>query len=220
MPRLVFLLGEDTEGPGAMFADLEYGARQQAFRVRLAESGVTTATVTSTGELETALLQALTALPRPEQHGSHTISAHDRSQAFPSPRAPVTVLRALPRDTAAFTDRDDELAQLVQAATRAAERDVIVYAINGMPGVGKTAYAVHAAHLLADKFPDGQLFVRLHAHTPGHRPVDPAAALASLCLKCAIHFVPLLRKAWLIEKLIHIYLTRGTWWTVKTFRGT
>src|SRR3954465_3743980 len=67
MPRLVFLLGEDTLGPAAMFADLEYGPHQQAFRGRLAESGVTTATVSSPGELETAVLQALTALPRAEQ---------------------------------------------------------------------------------------------------------------------------------------------------------
>src|SRR3954471_18444020 len=70
MPRLVFLLGEDTEGPAAMFADREYGARQQAFRVRLAGSGVTTATVTSPGGLETAVLQALTALPRPKQRSA------------------------------------------------------------------------------------------------------------------------------------------------------
>src|SRR6187397_547740 len=70
IPRLVFLLGEDTEGPAAMFSDLEYGARQHTFRSRLAGSGVTTATVTSPGELETALLQALTALARPEQRPS------------------------------------------------------------------------------------------------------------------------------------------------------
>src|SRR4051794_11038854 len=77
MPRLVFLLGEDTEGPATMFADLEYGARQHAFRVRLAGSGVTTATVTSPAELETAVLQALTALPRPEQQRSVRTAAAD-----------------------------------------------------------------------------------------------------------------------------------------------
>src|SRR5215208_2601792 len=70
IPRLVFLLGEDTEGPAAMFGDLEHGARQHTFRSRLASSGVTTATVTSPGELEIALLQALTTLPRPEPHPS------------------------------------------------------------------------------------------------------------------------------------------------------
>src|SRR3982751_5446508 len=75
MPRLVFLLGEDTEGPAALFADLEYGARQQAFRDRLADSGVTTATATSPAELETAVLQALTALPRPGRQSVPTGAA-------------------------------------------------------------------------------------------------------------------------------------------------
>jgi tetratricopeptide (TPR) repeat protein len=51
-----------------------------------------------------------------------------------------------------------------------------------MAGIGKTTLAVHAAHQLAGRFPDGQLFLPMHAHTPGQRPVDPADALASLLL--------------------------------------
>jgi tetratricopeptide (TPR) repeat protein len=51
-----------------------------------------------------------------------------------------------------------------------------------MAGIGKTTFAVHAAHRLAGGFPDGQFFLPLHAHTAGQRPVDPADALASLLL--------------------------------------
>jgi hypothetical protein len=47
-----------------------------------------------------------------------------------------------------------------------------------MAGVGKTTFAVHAAHRLTATFPDGQFFLPLHAHTPGRSPVDPADALA------------------------------------------
>ena len=49
-----------------MFRDTEYGERQEAFRTRLADCGLTIATVTSPGELEAALLQALIYLPRPQ----------------------------------------------------------------------------------------------------------------------------------------------------------
>jgi hypothetical protein len=45
---------------------------------------------------------------------------------------------------------------------------------------------VHAAHRLAERFPDGQFFLPLHAHTPGQRPVDPADALASLLLTAGL----------------------------------
>jgi tetratricopeptide (TPR) repeat protein len=57
---------------------------------------------------------------------------------------------------------------------------VAIHAIGGMPGVGKTSLAVHAAHLLKDRFPDRQLFLSLHAHTPGQDPVTSGAALAGL----------------------------------------
>jgi tetratricopeptide (TPR) repeat protein/DNA-binding XRE family transcriptional regulator len=90
--------------------------------------------------------------------------------------------RTLPRDTSGFTGRTAELARLTAglADTAATGGVVGIHAIGGMAGIGKTTLAVHAAHRLAGQFPDGQIFLPLHAHTPGQRPVDPADALASL----------------------------------------
>jgi tetratricopeptide (TPR) repeat protein/transcriptional regulator with XRE-family HTH domain len=96
--------------------------------------------------------------------------------------------RTLPRDIASFTGRRRELQELVDAAIGAAESGGIVgiHAIGGMAGVGKTAFAVHAAHRLADRFPDGQIFLPLHGHTPGQQPAGPADALASLLLTIGV----------------------------------
>jgi tetratricopeptide (TPR) repeat protein len=80
---------------------------------------------------------------------------------------------SLPADTAAFTGRRREIARLVAAGPG-------VQAIAGMPGVGKTALAVHVAHRLRDAFPDGQIFVNLHGHTAGRPAADPAEVLATL----------------------------------------
>ena len=55
-----------------------------------------------------------------------------------------------------------------------------------MAGVGKTAFAVHAAHQLAGRYPGGQIFLPLHGHTPGRAPADPADALASLLLTAGV----------------------------------
>ena len=63
VPRLVFLLSEEAEGPAALFTDLEHGARQHAFRTGLVDSGVTVVSVTTPGELEAAVLHALVQLP-------------------------------------------------------------------------------------------------------------------------------------------------------------
>ena len=94
----------------------------------------------------------------------------------------------MPRDISSFTGRDAELSRLLAALADVADDggDAGIYAIDGMAGAGKTALAVHAAHRLASRFPDGQYFVALHAHTPGQRPVDPADALASLLLTAGV----------------------------------
>ena len=96
--------------------------------------------------------------------------------------------RTLPRDTASFTGRQDELARLLDAIDGVAANGGVVgiHAIDGMAGIGKTTFAVHAAHRLAEAFPDGQFFLPLHAHTPGQRPVGPVDALASLLLTAGV----------------------------------
>jgi tetratricopeptide (TPR) repeat protein/transcriptional regulator with XRE-family HTH domain len=96
--------------------------------------------------------------------------------------------RSLPRDIGSFTGREPELARLLGTlAGVAADRGAPgICVIDGMPGVGKTTLAVHAAHRLAGNFPDGQFFLPLHAHTPGQRPVSPPDALASLLLTAGV----------------------------------
>jgi tetratricopeptide (TPR) repeat protein/transcriptional regulator with XRE-family HTH domain len=109
-------------------------------------------------------------------------TARGRPQA--NAPGPAGALRSLPRDVAIFTGRQRELQQLADASV--AGGVVGIHAIGGMAGVGKTAFAIHAAHHLARNFPDGQMFLLLNGHTPGRRPVDPADALAGLLLTVGV----------------------------------
>ena len=96
--------------------------------------------------------------------------------------APVVVPRQLSAKPRHFVGRRAELeslARLLDTAERAANA-VLISAIGGMPGVGKTALAVHWAHQVADQFPDGQLFVNLRGFDPAGVPVSPTAALRDL----------------------------------------
>ncbi|MFC4498271.1 MULTISPECIES: ATP-binding protein [Streptomyces] len=88
----------------------------------------------------------------------------------------------LPRDIDTFTGRDDELALLRSHVARAAGAATViaVHAIDGRPGVGKSAFVTHAAHRLAGRFPDGQLFIDLHGHSATQAPTPPSEALATL----------------------------------------
>ena len=86
----------------------------------------------------------------------------------------------LPRDVPAFTGRDDELARL---AALAGGGRVVVSAIGGTAGVGKTALAVHAAHQLLPGFPDGHLYMDLRGYTEGQDPAEPGEVL-EVFLRC------------------------------------
>ncbi|MEJ3657936.1 tetratricopeptide repeat protein [Actinomycetes bacterium KLBMP 9759] len=84
----------------------------------------------------------------------------------------VPVPRQLPAAVPLFTGRAAELAELAGAGGA-----VVITAIDGMAGVGKTALAVQLAHRSSAEFPDGQLFVDLHGHSDTAAPLDPGAAL-------------------------------------------
>ncbi|MCP2247206.1 DNA-binding transcriptional activator of the SARP family [Lentzea aerocolonigenes] len=83
----------------------------------------------------------------------------------------------LPGDIADFAGRADDLDEILAAVPSGC---VAITAIDGMAGIGKTTLAVRAAHRLASRFPDAQLFVDLHSHTAGVEPRTPADALLEL----------------------------------------
>jgi DNA-binding SARP family transcriptional activator len=87
----------------------------------------------------------------------------------------------LPRDTRDFTGRAGELRILLAAseAEGGATNALPVTVVHGMPGIGKTALAVHAAHRLCADYPDGQFYVDLRGYSI-EQPLDPAEALAVL----------------------------------------
>jgi DNA-binding SARP family transcriptional activator/tetratricopeptide (TPR) repeat protein len=93
--------------------------------------------------------------------------------APPQPSVQATP-RQLPASPQFFTGR---LRELVAVEEIQDTSTVVISAIDGMAGIGKTALAVHAAHRLADRYPDGQLFIDLHGHTEGMEPVEPVHAL-------------------------------------------
>jgi tetratricopeptide (TPR) repeat protein len=80
----------------------------------------------------------------------------------------------LPRDVPGFTGRDEELSRL---AGLAGGGRVVVSAIGGTAGVGKSALAVHAAHRLLPGFADGHLYADLRGYTAGQDPAEPGEVL-------------------------------------------
>lgn len=97
-----------------------------------------------------------------------------------TPSAPIP--HQLPMDVYAFTGRARELATLDALAFALPEeraRAVVVSAVSGTAGIGKTALTVHWAHQVASRFPDGQLYLDLRGYGP-EPPVEPADALARL----------------------------------------
>ncbi|HEY1914187.1 MAG TPA: tetratricopeptide repeat protein [Streptosporangiaceae bacterium] len=132
--------------------------------------------------------------PGPELTRAHErVLRQEDLPSVPAAQAAAVVPRQLPASVGGFVGRQEELATLtglVQAGQPGqadgpgsadgpgrAMSTVVISAIGGTAGVGKTALAVRWAHQVADQFPGGQLYVNLRGYDPG-QPVSAADALA------------------------------------------
>ena len=99
-------------------------------------------------------------------------SSSERTDSVPVPRQ-------LPAAPGYFAGRSAELAQLsaMAFAPDAGSNTVVVSAVGGAGGIGKTWLALHWAHRNLEKFPDGQLFVNLRGFDPTGRPTPPGEAV-------------------------------------------
>ncbi|WP_314221024.1 AfsR/SARP family transcriptional regulator [Streptomyces zaehneri] len=120
--------------------------------------------------------------PQPPAHAG--IPAQPPAEPRPDPnptRAPRTpappVPSQLPPGLPVFVGRT---AELREAEAQSANGTLVVSAVAGMAGVGKTAFAVHWARRIATRFPDGQLYLNLRGFDPVGLPVAPEHALRTL----------------------------------------
>jgi DNA-binding SARP family transcriptional activator/tetratricopeptide (TPR) repeat protein len=150
----------------ALYRDGQQAAAHAAYRtvrdVLIGELGVEPGQELRT--LQQQILQADPSLASPP-------AAPPDEPSSPGPPAPA-VRYSLPPDIPSFIGRDEETELVTSTGA--------ICAIDGLPGLGKTTLAIHCAHLLRPRFPDRQLFIDLHGHTPGQEPVSPEAALAGL----------------------------------------
>ncbi|MFB6977332.1 AfsR/SARP family transcriptional regulator [Streptomyces scopuliridis] len=105
-----------------------------------------------------------------------------RTVARPTGRIPDNIPRDIP-----WVGRRDELRRLTAALSETngpssglAGPVVTIEAIDGMGGVGKTSMAVHLAHQLHDRFPEGRIYLHLHGHAEDRAPLSAAHALNEL----------------------------------------
>jgi tetratricopeptide (TPR) repeat protein len=160
--------------------------------IALASTGRQAAALKLHEDLRRRLDEQLGVQPGPELTDAHLrVLRQDLPGVRPSPgrparpgqaASPLVVPKQLPAPVPHFAGRTAELEMLTALLEQAGRgtapaRAVVISAIGGTAGVGKTALAVHWSHRVAERFPDGQLYVNLHGYDPG-QPVTADAALA------------------------------------------
>ncbi|MDW5327962.1 AfsR/SARP family transcriptional regulator [Plantactinospora sp. KLBMP9567] len=141
-------------------------------------------------EVRRRLADDLGVAPGPALAAAHTALLHDE-EPTDRPTGPETVTvgaargapkpAQLPADLAEFTGRTAELSRLDGLLDRATRPPgpaaTVIAVVSGTAGVGKTSLAVHWAHQVAHRFPDGQLYVNLRGFDPAGPAVAPAEAV-------------------------------------------
>lgn len=114
-------------------------------------------------EVSRALAAAISPEPSPGEPTAQEATATQLLSGDLTPRADTTPAQ-LPADVWGFVGRREELQMLddtLESMASGSERGAAVVVVSGAAGVGKTALAVHWAHRVSDRFPDGQLYVNL-----------------------------------------------------------
>jgi tetratricopeptide (TPR) repeat protein len=133
-------------------------------------------------EVRDRLVEELGVDPGPELLAAHAALLHDgvvTSGTSTEPRPAARVPKQLPAEPHGFTGRTAQLSVLDGLLPESGPSGGVVRiaAISGTAGVGKTALAVHWAHRVRDRFPDGQLYANLRGHAHG-QPAPPIEILA------------------------------------------
>ncbi|GGL20765.1 AfsR/SARP family transcriptional regulator [Mangrovihabitans endophyticus] len=116
----------------------------------------------------------------PAVQPSEAAPAQPSEQPTPHISAVRTIPHELPPPLTIFVGRQAETTTFGAVAASPATLGCRLFVIDGQPGVGKTALATHWAHLVAEKYPDGQLFLDLQGFDPSETPLSREAALGRL----------------------------------------
>jgi DNA-binding SARP family transcriptional activator/DNA-binding XRE family transcriptional regulator len=157
--------------------------------IALAGSGQQAAAIRVYEDLRFRLDRELGLYPGEELAEAHVrvlrqdIPGRDSGRAGTRRSAPTAAVPVVPRQLPAAPRYFTGLAGEVDTLSGLLERDsgeasgVVIAALIGMAGIGKTALAVHWAHQVASRFPNGQLFVNLRGFSPSGTPVTPTEAI-------------------------------------------
>ncbi|WP_167974094.1 AfsR/SARP family transcriptional regulator, partial [Lentzea indica] len=120
--------------------------------------------------------------------GQRLREAHEQVLRGDNPASSVP--RQLPPAYPHFVGRAQELARLTETLRIRPGEPVLISAINGIGGVGKTVLALQWAHEVAGRFPDGQLYVNLRGFDTRAEPLDPVSVARDFVQALGVKDVP------------------------------